>query len=328
MESSQGLGEPETISSWSQVLASPSSFSAFFATDPNNVNGPGWLPPAVPDMSNAESAENYSLQFASSGELQRPTCSEVPSAATVRETQAISDFVAVGRTNKCRMLGNGLSFNNLVKLKDNSNYIEWASSIRAAARKEGVWHIITGHCTKPSEPSGICSSEQRRIYSEDLLLWMDKNDLALGGIEGSLESNVRLSTDDESFENARELWLALERKFKPQSKVNLYHLLTTLGRITLDDFSGSIPKFADEIEGIRRHIMKSTPATENLPVWFFTFTFIRGLGERFLPFIHDILTTSDDSQGLWGRSFESVVLQAMEVDRLQREIEGEHVPPQ
>jgi hypothetical protein len=276
-------------------------------------------------MSNAESAEDYNLQFTSLREpvqqLQRTTCSDAPSAVAVRETQAISDLLAGGRTNKCRILGNGVSFNNLVKLKDSNNYIEWASSIRAAARKEGVWHIITGHCTKPREPSGSFSPEQRRIYSEDLLFWMDKNDLALGGLEGSLESNVRLSTDDGSFENARELWLALEKKFKPQSKVNLYHLLMTLGRITLDDFSGSISKFADEIEGIRQHIMRSTPATETLPAWFFTFTFIRGLGERFLPFIHDILTTPDNSQGLLGRSFESVVLQAIEFDRFQGELE-------
>jgi hypothetical protein len=329
MESSQGLGESEAMSSRLQALASPSSFSALFATD--DMDESGWLPPTMPDMTNAENDENCNLLSASSSDhvqpLQRATSSDALSAAEMRETQAINDFLAGGRKSNSRMLGNGLSFNNLVTLRDSNNYNEWASSIRAAARKEGVWHLILGHCTKPLEPSESCSPEEKRIYSRDLLFWVDQNDLALGGLEGSLDLNVRMSLDDETFDNARDLWLALEKKFKPQSKVDLYHLLLTLGRMTLDDSNGSISKFAGEIQDLRRHIMRSTPTTEVLPPWFFTFTFIRGLGERFLPFIHDVLSNTDNSQGLLGRSFESVILQAIEFDSLQRGIEGEHVRP-
>ncbi|GIJ88498.1 hypothetical protein Asppvi_007422 [Aspergillus pseudoviridinutans] len=332
MTRSQGPGEREPISSSSRSLMSSPSILSLFTANPLGLDHPEWdLPSAFQDAPNPENAADYNQDFGFSGEpfslLQNTTSSsDALAAAAAREARAIEDFLATGRINKCRTLGNGLSFNTVTKLSSGGNYAEWASSFRAAARKEGVWYLITGHCKKPSEPSVDCAPEQRQIYYEDLLHWANKNDLALGGLEGSLEADVRLTLDNEGFDDARELWLALEKMFKPPSKVDLFQLLARVETVKLDDFNGNIAKFANEIRRIRQDITKSVPAAEALPAWYFTFAFIRGLGDRFLPLVHDLLTNSDDSQGLLACSFESAVLQALEVDQVQKEIERYGAP--
>jgi hypothetical protein len=312
-------------------MPSPSSLS-FFTTHFLGLDKPEWdLPFASQDAPNPENAADYNEDFGVLDELfplirNTTSSSDAPADAPAKEALAIEGFLATGRTKKCRTLGNGLSFNTVTKLTSAGNYAEWASSFRAAARKEGVWYLIIGRCKKPPEPSGDCSPEQRQIYYEDLLHWVDKNDFALGGLEGSLETDVRLALDIESFDNARELWLALEKLFKPPSKVDLFHQLARIETIKLDDFNGNVAKFASEIRRIRQEVTKSVPAAEALPAWFFTFAFIRGLGDRFLPLVHDLLTNSDDSQGFLACSFESAVLQALELDQLQNEIERYGAP--
>lgn len=332
MTRSQELVEPEPISSLSHpFMPSPSTLS-LFTTKPPGLDKAEWdLPFAFQDASNPDSAADYNQDFSFLDEpfslLQKTTSSsDTLAAAAAREERAIEGFLATGRIKKCRTLGNGLFFNSVTKLSSSGNYAEWASSFRAAARKEGVWYLITGHCKKPSEPSGDCSHEQREVYYEDLLHWANKNDLALGGLEGSLEADVRLTLDHEGFDHARELWLALEKMFKPPSKLDLFQLLARIETIKLDDFNGNIARFANEIRRIRQDVTKYVPAAEALPAWYFTFAFIRGLGDLFLPLVHDLLSNSDDSQGLLACSFESAVLQALEVDQRQNEIERYGAP--
>lgn len=132
-----------------------------------------------------------------------------------------------------RTVGNGLSFQGITKLRGAENYEEWVRAVRAAARKEGVWDMMTGACERPcSPPRPGASTAALQDYNDDLTYWENKRDLALGGIEGSLAESVQPMAD--GIKCALALWRKLEQVFKPSEQKSLYSTMQKLESLSLE----------------------------------------------------------------------------------------------
>ncbi|TAQ89194.1 hypothetical protein B7494_g2489 [Chlorociboria aeruginascens] len=227
----------------------------------------------------------------------------------------ISVFGSPCTTKERRRVGNGLAFHNIVKLVGSENYAEWVRAVRAAARKEAVWDIMTGECSGPEALRSDATAAQHLAYQDDLAYFHNKNDLALGALEGSLEQNVQLFVDN--YTSAREMWLKLEQDFKPKGDKLLFGQLCSLERLSLKT-CGDVANIADGIKHFEKRI-SSIKGYERLPAWFFSFRFLSCLGPRYNNFVSNLLATHAfaSSNSCSGRplTFDQIVLMALEEEQ-------------
>lgn len=209
-----------------------------------------------------------------------------------------------------RNIGTGTAFNGLVKLRGRENYLEWARAIRAAARKEGVWDVMTGTCGPPKPINPRASLAEQQEYQDDILYWSNKTELALGGLEGSLEDHIQASVDN--IECPRKMWLILEQNYKPRESKDLYNLIQRLDNISLDD-CGNVERLATELRQIQGRVGQ-LKSSESLPSWYFAFRFLHSLGSAYEDFTTKVLMEvhANQEQDI---SFEQIVSQAIVEER-------------
>ncbi|KAK8097416.1 hypothetical protein PG984_016555 [Apiospora sp. TS-2023a] len=212
-----------------------------------------------------------------------------------------------------RTLGNGLSFQGITKLRGAENYEEWVRAIRAAARKEGVWDMMTGTCERPRSPVPGASSTTLQEYNDDLTYWTNKRDLALGGIEGSLAESVQAMADD--VECVHALWVKLEQAFKPASEQkSLYSTMQKLESLSLET-EGSVERLVNELRRLQKTMASFVKTQELLPGWYFNIRFLLALGSRYHGFVSAVMTPGPDFVDVSSAgSFEQLVAMAVRVE--------------
>ncbi|KAH8797724.1 hypothetical protein F5884DRAFT_150637 [Xylogone sp. PMI_703] len=208
-----------------------------------------------------------------------------------------------------RNIGNGMAFNGIVKLRGKENYQEWYRAVRAAARKEGVWDMLTGDCSRPHPPGPGASLAEQQEYHDNIVYWNSKSELALGGIEGSLEKSAQASVDN--IECPRAMWLKLERDYNPLGTKVLYDLMQKLDTLNL---SGDVEKLADDLRELKKRIDTQREA-DALPHWYYTIRFLRSLAPAYEEFVSSMMdrdaASGDDKHRFTELTFEQVVSKAM-----------------
>lgn len=188
-----------------------------------------------------------------------------------------------------RNIGTGTAFNEIVKLRGMENYDAWSRAVRAAARKEGVWDMLTGQCMLPTPLPPNPSVAEQQEYQDNSVYWNNKKDLALGGLEGSLEEHIQESVDIQADECPRAVWLRLEQKYKPIENKMVYTLVQRLDNMSLK-YYGSVERLAGELRQIQQKL-ESVKKSEGLPSWYFTIRFLHSLGMAYEEFVSGILAT-------------------------------------
>ena len=209
-----------------------------------------------------------------------------------------------------RNVGNGAAFNGIVKLRGRENYQEWFRAIRAAARKEGVWDMLTGGCSRPEPLDPDATVAEQRDYQDNMVYWTNKSDLALGGIEGSLEDHIQASLD--CIDCPRAVWLKLERDYNPRGAKVLYDLVQKLDSLTLMD--GSVEKLADGLRELKNKI-DTQKGAEALPAWYYSIRFLRSLTPAYKDLISSIMdrdaVLGDEKHQIRELAFEQIVSRAI-----------------
>ncbi|KAH6710544.1 hypothetical protein BKA61DRAFT_611901 [Leptodontidium sp. MPI-SDFR-AT-0119] len=247
------------------------------------------------------------------GEMASRPSTGLQSATLSSTSSNESSLTPCGTTNR-RIIGNGAAFNAVSPLRGTENYLEWARAIRVAARKEGVWGTICGSCVKPKLKAFASAAEQHQ-YQEDVSYWANMNDLALGGLEGSLEKDLQVSVDHIAC--SREMWLKLERDYSPTDSRILYGLVERLDGISWDAYDG-VEKIASEILSVLKQ-MAILKQTQKLPEWYFSMRFLHSLGPAYSEFVSDIIASKGvlTHEGMVGGalSFQQVVAEALSEER-------------
>jgi len=212
-----------------------------------------------------------------------------------------------------RNIGTGTAFNGLVKLRGTENYPEWSRAIRAAARKEGVWDIMTGQCVSPEPLRANATLAEQQEHQDNVVYWTNKTELALGGLEGSLEDHIQAPVDN--IECPRTMWLKLERDYKPTEDKALYTLIQRLDNISLKS-CGNVERLATELRQIQDRI-DHLKKNETLPGWYFVLRFLHSLGSAYEEFITNVLFDAHKDQER-EFSFEHIVAQAIAEEQRHR----------
>lgn len=207
-----------------------------------------------------------------------------------------------------RSIGNGASFQGVPKLRGPENYDEWVRAIRAAARKEGVWDMMTGVCEKPVVPRSDAPIAILQQYNDDMTYWNNKRDLALGGIEGSLSEPLQASVDD--IECTRDMWQKLEQECRPSNQKALLSTMRSLEGLSLAP-GGTVERLADELRLLREKLGSLTK-TEKLPDWYFSIRLLLSLGSDYNEFISSLMSPGTGFMDLGAKdSFEKVISAAI-----------------
>lgn len=172
---------------------------------------------------------------------------------------------------------------------------------------------MTGTCgpPKPINPNAsICDQQE---YQDDIVYWTNKTELALGGLEGSLEDQIQASVDN--IECPRTMWLTLEREYKPGESKDLYNLIQRLDNISLMG-CGNVERLATELRQIQDRV-EYLKKSESLPSWYFAFRFLHSLGSAYEDFTTKVLLEAhrDQEQDI---NFEQIVTQAIVEERRHR----------
>ncbi|KAK6858115.1 C6 transcription factor [Apiospora arundinis] len=190
-----------------------------------------------------------------------------------------------------RTIGNGASFRDIPKLRGADNYEEWMRTIRAAARKEGVWDMMVGICHMPPAPVPGAALAAHKKYNDDLTYWQNKQDLALGGIEGALTETAQVLVD--GAECAHAMWTKLEQEFKPSHhNETLYSTMQRLENLSLAT-QGTVHRLADELRLLQKSLA-SLIKVQELPGWYFSIRFLLSLGPEYNGFILNIMAPGSD----------------------------------
>lgn len=183
-----------------------------------------------------------------------------------------------------RKIGNGASFQSLPVLTGPENYNSWVRAIRAASRKEGVWDMMTGVCERPCTPRPDASPTTKQRHNDDMTYWLNKRELALGAIEGSLADDLQARI--ENIECAREVWLTLERECKASKEQALLDAIRRLRNLSGEASVGGIERLACRIGELRTD-MQCITTLPQVPEWYFTVQFLVSLPPAF-----DVLVSS------------------------------------
>lgn len=211
-----------------------------------------------------------------------------------------------------RNIGSGTAFQGIIKLQGASNYQDWVRAIRAAARKEGVWDMMTGLCQKPCPPKPGSSLAVQQRYHDDIVYWSNKSELALGGLEGSLSEAIQEYVDN--IECARAIWLRLEQKFKPVESKTVYNAVQELSSLSLRN-TGGVEDLANKLR-LSREKLNSLTRDALLPEWYFSVRFMLSLGHDYEDLISSVLSVeSNFADNDASTSFERIVARAMSEER-------------
>ncbi|KAK8091238.1 hypothetical protein PG994_000743 [Apiospora phragmitis] len=180
----------------------------------------------------------------------------------------------------------------------------------AAARKEGVWDMLTDVCERPRAPLPPlgASPAVRQQYNDDMTYWTNKRDLALGGLEGSLSDAMQARVDN--IECARDMWLTLERECKrsdEQILLETMQKLKDLATTAAHDGNTTVARLASQLRELRTKL-GSVVKVHPLPDWYFTMHFLLCLPPVYNELISRITASGADAFDLSSEgSFEQAI---------------------
>ncbi|KAJ1337158.1 RNA polymerase II-specific transcription factor-like protein [Microdochium nivale] len=273
---------------------------AALTNDTNNNRRQGSVPNTVTSRSQPAGPGSQGSQSRHSGSRATSQSSETAAgSAQYTDSTIITPNTSPTRTsspilNQCsssmrRKIGNGASFQSLPTLNGPENYNSWVRAIRAAARKEGVWDMMTGVCERPSTPRPDASPTSKQRHNDDMTYWLNKRELALGAIEGSLADDLQARI--ENIECAREVWLTLERECKVSKEQALLDAIKRLRNLSGEPSVGGIERLACRVQELRAD-MQCITTLPQVPEWYFTVQFLVSLPPVFDSLVSSVTSSS------------------------------------
>ncbi|KXJ87201.1 hypothetical protein Micbo1qcDRAFT_236424 [Microdochium bolleyi] len=248
--------------------------------------------PAGPGSQDSRSRQSGSRAMSQSSETATGSAQYTNSTSVTPNTSPMRTSSPV--LNQCsssmrRKIGTGASFQALPTLTGPENYSSWVRAIRAAARKEGVWDMMTGVCERPSTPRPDASPTSKQRHNDDMTYWLNKRELALGAIEGSLADDLQARI--ENIECAREVWLTLERECKVSKEQALLDAIKRLRNLSGEASVGGIERLACRIQELRAD-MQCITALPQVPEWYFAVQFLISLPPVFDGLVSSVTSLS------------------------------------